>query len=105
MYNESIKKRFLKSMDDSNEAEYERLFEKVEVMEEDFRKDIFDCTLDELKDVFHHLAPESLNRSVSNKKHIEEYIEWSIHQGFSSSSTNPLYSLGAEWCNLFVTST
>jgi hypothetical protein len=104
MYNYKRKQRFMDQVNDDKRPEIERLFEKAKVMEESYHKDISECDFEELTAVFHHLAPGSPERSVNNKEQVEAYIDWSIDQGYKTTTVNPLHPYGENWCNQFVTS-
>ncbi|MDQ0917051.1 hypothetical protein [Paenibacillus sp. V4I5] len=104
MYNDKRKQRFIDQVNDDERSNIERLFDKVEVMEKSYQKDLSECDLEELSAVFHHLAPASPERSMKNKEQVEAYIDWSIAQGYKAATTNPFHPYGEEWCNQFVTS-
>jgi len=104
MYNDSRKRRFLERIGDDVRPEFERLFEKVEEMEESYAKDLSEFDLEELTNAFHHLAPERPGRSVKNKEYTQAYIDWSLDQ-YPVGRVNPLHACDEAWCYQFVTST
>jgi len=104
MYNEKKKRHYLETFDDDVRTDLERLFAKTEPMETNYKKDLAACTLEELAAVFHHLAPNSPERSVRNKNQVEAYIRWSNERGYETFAADPLGPYGDDWCQQFVTS-
>lgn len=90
LYNKEIKERFLEENYSNlgTRARYKKLFLRTFEYENQLNKDVYNFTLDEIKDMVVSLSSSSPATVSSTVSILNKYIQWAIHEGFVNSVIN-----------------
>lgn len=88
LYNEHIKKEFLKLYEETSQHAIERVFNKSYSAEKLLRKDLYDFNENEIGIVLSELEPHSVDVAKSLGFYIKSYISWAMP--YRKSNLNPL---------------
>jgi len=102
IYNEEVKNRFLEKYEGKTEYAYKRVFLNSANIEEVLGKDLYDFSIEEMKQVLYNLDPKNLATSQSLGSIVKNYIDWAIKEGYRKSNINPLEKIYTEWYEQFV---
>ena len=91
MYNEKIKRKYLKEVYPDNSKESVvliREFEKAAAFEEGKRKDLYDWRISEIIEYYQSLKTDSLETLETINKKIMQYVEWALKNELTYDARN-----------------
>lgn len=102
-YNEAIKNKYLESVDNEGTKNLIRyLFYKSKGVEENLQMDMYNFSIDHIKEVMKNINTKAIETSQSNLSFIRTYINWCIIHGYRENNINPLDGIDSEWHKQFV---
>ena len=98
LYNESIKKRFLNSIDLEKYPPnwWDRVFDKSYIFEELYHRDLYDFSTSNLLEFFKYLDFANINSLVVYKANLIKYVEWAISENLVADNQIHLNELTME---------
>lgn len=106
-YNEEVKERFINTLESHIVQKFsEYPLKKAMRTEKFYDKDLYDMTEEQIGEVLKDLSCSTVDAAYNNLLKIEEYIDWSIEEGYRKSNLNPITTLQnkREWSKQFVSS-
>lgn len=101
-YNNEIKEEYLSSYDNKSTRDVmSSVFVKSLEIEQQLDKDLYDFTIDEIKDVLYNLDASTGNSIRSSGSYIKYYIDWAIKKQLRG-NLNPLRYNPPSWYNQFI---
>lgn len=94
MYNSIIKENFLNDRYSEPAAkQYQYLFEKIAIVEENQEKDIYKFNCSELLEVFQKLKIKNDRQKIIYKGMLSNYIQWCIDKEIKNENENLVKTL------------
>ncbi|MFF2090178.1 hypothetical protein [Paenibacillus sp. NPDC058174] len=101
MYNESIKLDYMSIHKDGYRNNLKRVFKITRSAEEDYNKDLYAFTREELRKLFYTFMATTPTTSKTYVQYVSGYIDWAIEEGHYK-GTNPLEIVDTAWKKQFV---
>lgn len=105
MYNKEYKDAFINTLERSVESkyQYESMFKRVEPLENEIGKDLYDMNMDELETVFYKLRRRTKRSALQFFNLIKSYITWAKDNGYSSSKLHPIVDvINSEYVEKYI---
>lgn len=102
-YNESVKNRFLDSIENEGTRHViSYIFLASKSTEESLEKDLYNFSLAEISSIMYNLSPKTSNSTKANMSNIRTYISFCIRHGYRDNNLNPLDSVNNKWSLQFI---
>lgn len=103
IYNKELKMKFIERYPENTRNIYARVFYNSYILEEMYKIDLYDFTLEQIGDLLKSMNPSTLSSVKSTVSIVRAYIDWAI--AYRSNNINPLDRTDVEWEKQFVDTT
>lgn len=101
-YNKENKIRYLKQFSDDTAKTYADIFNSLRFSEEDYDKDLYDFSLDELAEAIYSLNKPTIGSAQMVVSILTGYLSWAIEEGLTKSNINPLRIVGKDFYHSLI---